>query len=67
MKTYLRGHTTRRHSMYIGGLDEAVKCQGMDEFGNKYYEDFDVWIILIVRFLTEIKEDGSNIQTILSV
>lgn len=26
----------------IGGRKELVKCVGQDQFGNRYYEDFDL-------------------------
>ena len=42
MRTYTRMHAASRHSHYAGGNHAAVKCVGQDEFGNKYYEDWDV-------------------------
>lgn len=65
LKTYTRGHSSSRHSHYVGGLDEAIKPTGMDQFGNKYlnltryYEDFNVnhrnqrrWVEYSDYFLT---------------
>eukprot|EP01017_Pseudomicrothorax_dubius_P015862 TRINITY_DN1810_c0_g1_i2.p1 TRINITY_DN1810_c0_g1~~TRINITY_DN1810_c0_g1_i2.p1 ORF type:complete len:213 (-),score=55.38 TRINITY_DN1810_c0_g1_i2:103-741(-) len=42
IKTYVRGHRAVRHSQYIGGHNEALEPVGQDQYGNKYYEDFDV-------------------------
>jgi hypothetical protein len=42
LQTYVRGHKTRRAAHDVGGRLGPVKCVGMDNFGNKYYEDFDV-------------------------
>ncbi len=44
LKTYTRGHRASRMSHYIGAMrsDYYVKSVGQDEFGNRYYEDFDV-------------------------
>ena len=44
LKTWTRGHKAGRHSHYIGSNNPAgyVKPVGEDEFGNRYYEDFDV-------------------------
>ena len=42
MKTWQRGHKAVRDTQQTGGLVDAVKCVGQDQFGNKYYEDFDV-------------------------
>ena len=39
---YLRGHRAIRHSHAQGGLNDATKLRGMDEFGNCYYEDRDI-------------------------
>jgi len=39
--TYIRGHRAVKHSQDIGGRHGLVKCVGQDQFGNKYYEDFD--------------------------
>ena len=41
MMTYLRGHKAMRNTHNLGGNLDPVKCRGMDEFGNKYYEDLD--------------------------
>jgi len=42
LRTYIREHQTSRHAHYAGGHVGVVRCVGQDEFGNKYYEDFDV-------------------------
>jgi NADH:ubiquinone oxidoreductase subunit len=42
MQTYLRNHRASRSSHYAGGTTGPVECVGQDEFGNRYYEDFDV-------------------------
>jgi len=44
LKTWTKGHKAGRHSHYIGSNNPAgyVKPVGEDEFGNRYYEDFDV-------------------------
>lgn len=47
LRTYIRNHQTSRHAQYAGGHAGAVKCVGQDEFGNRYYEDFDVCRIII--------------------
>jgi NADH:ubiquinone oxidoreductase subunit len=44
LNTYRRGHKTGRNAHYMAGYrsDTYVKCVGQDQFGNTYYEDFDV-------------------------
>jgi len=42
MRTWMRGHKAIRETQYTGGHGDAVKCVGQDQFGNRYYEDFDV-------------------------
>ncbi|EDK31662.1 NADH:ubiquinone oxidoreductase 17.2 kDa subunit (macronuclear) [Tetrahymena thermophila SB210] len=44
IKTWTRGHKASRHAHYVGGnrTDGYTKQVGEDEFGNRYYEDFDV-------------------------
>lgn len=41
MQTYLRNHRVSRSSHMAGGTHVPVKPVGQDQFGNKYYEDFD--------------------------
>lgn len=52
VKTWTRGHKASRHSHYIAGnrTDGYAKCVGEDDFGNRYYEDFDVDRNLILIF-----------------
>ena len=44
IKTWTKGHKAGRHSHYIGSNNPTgyVKPVGEDEFGNRYFEDFDV-------------------------
>lgn len=42
IKTLQRGHKAIRDTQQTGGLVDAVKCVGQDQFGNKYYQDFEV-------------------------
>ena len=42
LRTYQRGHKAIRNTQNTGGHADAVKCVGQDQFGNRYYEDFDV-------------------------
>mmetsp|Transcript_41318 Transcript_41318/g.47980 ORF Transcript_41318/g.47980 Transcript_41318/m.47980 type:complete len:190 (-) Transcript_41318:202-771(-) len=42
IKTYMRGHKACRRSHDVGGRTDLVRCVGQDQFGNRYYEDFDV-------------------------
>lgn len=44
VKTWTRGHKASRHAHYIAGnrTDGYSKQVGEDDFGNRYYEDFDV-------------------------
>lgn len=41
LQTYLRGHKAVMHSHSVGGYKDNAKFVGRDEFGNRYYEDFD--------------------------
>ncbi|CAD8172191.1 unnamed protein product [Paramecium octaurelia] len=42
-QTYIRMHRAQsRSSHYAGGQNGPIQCVGQDQFGNKYYEDFDV-------------------------
>ena len=51
LRTYIRPHQTSRHPHYAGGHAGTVKCVGQDEFGNRYYEDFDVTCIIFFKKL----------------
>jgi len=42
LRTYVRGHRAVRHAHLIGGRKGLVESKGQDQFGNRYYEDFDV-------------------------
>lgn len=41
--TYTRGHKALMHAHSVGGYSDNAKYVGRDEFGNKYYEDFDAY------------------------
>jgi NADH:ubiquinone oxidoreductase subunit len=41
VRTLLRGKPYRPTHEKGGFGDEAVRCVGQDEFGNKYFEDFN--------------------------
>ena len=41
METVHRGKMFKLHPHEKGGWIDAVRCVGTDEFGNKFYEDFD--------------------------
>lgn len=43
MQTYIKMHRTSRSSHYAGGYYGPIKPVGQDDFGNKYYEDFDTF------------------------
>ena len=42
MKPWMRGHKAIRDTQQTGGLIDAVECVGQDQYGNRYFEDFDV-------------------------
>mmetsp|Transcript_26628 Transcript_26628/g.23596 ORF Transcript_26628/g.23596 Transcript_26628/m.23596 type:complete len:190 (+) Transcript_26628:49-618(+) len=42
LRTYIRGHQAIKNDHDLTGRLGSVKCVGQDQFGNKYYEDFDV-------------------------
>lgn len=39
--TITRGHRAVMNTHSVGGNSERAKYVGMDQYGNKYYEDFD--------------------------
>lgn len=41
--THTRGHKAQMHAHSVGGYGDNAKFVGRDEFGNKYYEDFDAY------------------------
>ena len=47
----------------VGGNSEHTRYVGMDQYGNKYYEDFGPLCKLNVRQIA-ISADGSSIMTI---
>ena len=60
--TYQRGHKAVMNTHSVGGNSTRTKHIGMDQYGNKYYEDFNP---LRTRPLIQIRlrEDGSSIMT----
>ena len=50
IRTWQRGHKAIRDNQYTGGHADAVECVGQDQFGNRYYEDFDVDRITSLSF-----------------
>ena len=43
LQTYTRGHKAIMHAHSVGGYGDNAKYVGRDQFGNKYYEDFDAY------------------------
>ena len=41
--TYTRGHKAIMHSHSVGGYGNNTKFVGLDQYGNKNYEDFDAY------------------------
>ena len=41
--SYTRGHKAIMHSHSVGGYGNNTKFVGLDQYGNKYYEDFDAY------------------------
>lgn len=61
--TYTRGHKAVMNSHSVGGNSERTKFMGQDQYGNKYYQDFDaVRTKCLMQIL--IKEDGWNTMII---
>lgn len=61
--TYTRGHRAVMNTHTVGGNSERTKYMGMDQYGNKYYEDFDaVRTYAFIQIQT--REDGWNSMTI---
>lgn len=61
--TYTRGHKAVMNHHSVGGNSERTKYVGMDQYGNKYYQDFDALRKQnIMKMLT--KEDGLNLMII---
>lgn len=38
---YTRGHKAVMNTHTVGGNSARTQYKGMDQYGNKYYEDFD--------------------------
>ena len=41
LQTYQRGHKAVMNTHTVGGNSDRTRYVGMDQYGNKYYEDFD--------------------------
>lgn len=39
--TYTRGHKAVMNTHTVGGNQDKARLVGLDQYGNKYYEDFD--------------------------
>ena len=46
--TYTRGHKAVMNNHTVGGNSEYTKYVGMDQYGNKYYQDFDALRMLYI-------------------
>ena len=42
IQTYQRGHRAVMNTHTVGGNSERTRFVGTDQYGNKYYEDFDL-------------------------
>jgi hypothetical protein len=63
LMTYQRGHKAVMNSHSVGGNSEKARYVGMDQYGNKYYEDFDAIRTFSIIIKTIINSDGLNIMT----
>lgn len=63
IQTYQRGHKAVMNTHTVGGNTARTKYVGIDQYGNKYYEDFDILCSLIFSKIAT-KGDGSNSMTI---
>jgi hypothetical protein len=63
LMTYQRGHKAVMNSHSVGGNSEKARYVGMDQYGNKYYEDFDAIRTSSIIIKTIINSDGLNIMT----
>lgn len=61
---YTRGHKAVMNTHTVGGNSERVRYVGIDQYGNKYYEDFDA-VRTFYLIQTLINEDGLNLMTII--
>jgi hypothetical protein len=65
LQAYQRGHKAVMNTHSVGGQSDYTKYIGMDEFGNKYYEDFnDLLRTHNNLFKIAIIEDGFNTMII---
>lgn len=51
MRAILRGKPNKMHPHEKAGWDEAVRCVGIDEVGNRYYEDFTHHSSFLILFI----------------
>lgn len=62
IQTYQRGHKAVMNVHSIGGTTERAHFVGSDQYGNKYYEDFDpLCNPLLIQ--TAVREDGLSTTT----
>ena len=61
VQTYQRGHKAVMNTHTVGGNTARTKYVGIDQYGNKYYEDFDVLCTSIVNKIAT-KGDGWNLM-----
>lgn len=62
IQTYQRGHKAVMNTHTVGGNTARTKYVGIDQYGNKYYEDFDLLCSFIFRKIAT-KGDGWNLMT----
>lgn len=62
VQTYQRGHKAVMNTHSVGGLSTRTHYVGMDQYGNKYYEDFNP-LCTYSLIQTSRKEDGCSIMT----
>ena len=61
--TYQRGHRAVMNTHTVGGVSERSRYIGMDQYGNKYYEDFSPYRrISLIKI--RLKEDGLSTMII---
>lgn len=64
IQTYQRGHKAVMNTHTVGGNNlQRTKYVGMDQYGNKYYEDFDPLRKQASNQIST-RRDGSSIMTI---
>jgi hypothetical protein len=62
IQTYQRGHKAVMNTHTVGGNSARTRYVGIDQYGNKYYEDFDFLCTCTSR-QTETSVDGWSIMT----